>query len=181
MLAKTNVTTSGVLNTLKQTIDIEIVHEDWKIKKDPTDRFLLIEHTGTCNGFSDRISFIENYFDKLYNKEFTSILCGGLGLGVVPYLVQSFCSKVDVVELSQANIDMVKQLGYLDPVVKIIQGDIKTFIPDGTYDVILLDIWSCDMASFNEEKAGLIEKYSSYLNPGGFLYLPLEGYYDNKK
>ena len=111
---------------------------------------------------------------KLYNRNFTSILCGGLGMGVVPFLVQPFCNKVDVVELDSEVIDLINnKTNYLDPKVNIIQGDIMTHTTDQKYDVILIDIWVNDIDIFNQQKPILEAKYAANLNPGGLLYFPL--------
>lgn len=178
MLTKTNSKNIGVLNTLRTGMSSDIVQDDWKIKKHSLHDYLLLEQVGTCVWFSDKVDFIEKFFDKIYNRRFSSILCGGLGLGVVPSLVQSFCNKIDVVELNQSNIDLIKNhTKHLGSKVNIIQGDIKTYETSETYDVILLDIWTCDLEAFNNEKDSLIAKYTPNLNPGGLLYVPLDGWY----
>ena len=95
----------------------------------------------------------------------------GLGLGVIPYAVQDFCSVVDVVELQPDVISCVNQLGHLKSNVSLIQGEISAYEPTGKYDVILLDIWYTDITE--ELTDQLIEKYSPHLNAGGFLYIPI--------
>ena len=178
MITKTNLSNVGVLESFRLQINSDIVYQDWKIKKHPTQDYLLLEQVDECVWFSDKVDFIEKFFDKIYNRTFESILCGGLGLGVVPYLVQEFCDKIDVVEISQSNIDLIKNnTTYLSSKVNLIQSDFRTYETNNKYDLILIDIWTCDLEKFENEKNSLNTKYTDKLNQGGFLYFPLDGWY----
>jgi hypothetical protein len=93
---------------------------------------------------------------------------------MLPHIIKnhSDCSTIDVVENNQEIIDLVTSIGYLDG-VNITNSDIFTFTPTTTYDIILLDIWMCNCNNFTTERDTLITKYLPSLNPGGFIYVPL--------
>jgi hypothetical protein len=178
MLTKTGLIGTGVLESLRSTMSGEIVDGEWKIKKHSSGNYLFLEQVGTCLWFSDKTDFVEKFFDKLYGRQFSSMLCGGLGLGVIPYLVQSFCEKIDVVEISQGNIDLIQNnTDYLLPKVNIVQGDINTYQTFETYDVILLDVWTCDLENLTEEAEVLKTRYAPNLKAGGLIYVPIEEHY----
>ena len=123
----------------------------------------------------DNLNSITDYASELLTTDFSSILIAGLGIGIIPYMVKnhSSCSTIDVVEINQEMIDLVKPIGYLDG-VNIINDDIFTYEPATTYDIILLDIWNCDCyENLESEMSTLTTKYISNLNPGGFIYIPI--------
>jgi 16S rRNA A1518/A1519 N6-dimethyltransferase RsmA/KsgA/DIM1 with predicted DNA glycosylase/AP lyase activity len=126
----------------------------------------------------DAPDYIIEYASELLDVEFNSILIGGLGIGVIPYVVQDF-AEVDVIENDENIIDIVAQLNHLNENVNIIKGDIFTFDVAKTYDVIVLDIW---YEALTEELSNqLIEKYLPFVNEGGFLYIPINArVLDNK-
>ena len=165
----------GVLDAVKSAIPGEVLrHKDWRIIKSTLTNGLLLEkafYPGTI--FSDSVHFVEKYLEKLYNREFSSILCGGLGLGIAPFMSQSFCTTVDVVETDPDLVQLITSVGYLDPKVNIIQGDFFTYQPDKTYDVILADIWQNEQGAFYTEAETIFQKYSPHLKEGGLLYIPI--------
>jgi hypothetical protein len=150
-----------------------IRYNDWRIFKHP---YGLILEKAFYRGFifKDEIGFIEKFLDKLYNREFTSILCGGLGLGIAPFLCQSFCNIIDVVEIDAELIHLVNTADYLSPKVNMIHGDFFTYEPQQKYDVILADIWQhTSDENFEKELDTIVEKYILHINEGGLLYLPI--------
>ena len=124
----------------------------------------------------DNIKYITNYADELLNREFSSILIAGLGLGNIPYICKnnSPCSVVDVVEINQEVIDLVTSIGHLNN-INIINNNIFSYEPIITYDIILLDIWNCIDCNENlqNEIITLVERYKPTLNEGGFIYVPI--------
>jgi protein-L-isoaspartate O-methyltransferase len=118
----------------------------------------------------DSPDYITIYSKELLDIEFNSILILGLGLGVQPYVCQDF-AQVDVLEIDQNVIDINNQLGFLNENVNIIMGDVFTYTPNKTYDVIVFDIiWT----PLSEELSNqLIEQYLPFVNEGGFLYIPI--------
>lgn len=174
MLQKSNKTREGVLNDFKNQMTQDYIrYNDWRIIKHP---YGLILEKAFYRGFifKDEIGFIEKFLDKLYNREFTSILCGGLGLGVAPFLCQSFCNTIDVVEIDADLIHLINTTGYLSPKVNIVQGDFFTYEPQQKYDVILVDIWQhTSDENFEKELDAIVKKYSLYTTEGGILYLPI--------
>lgn len=174
MLQKSNKTREGVLNDFKNQMTQDYIrYNDWRIFKHP---YGLILEKAFYKGFifKDEIGFIEKFLDKLYNREFTSILCGGLGLGIAPFLCQSFCNIIDVVEIDADLIHLVNTADYLSPKVNMIHGDFFTYEPQQKYDVILADIWQhTSDENFEKELDTIVEKYILHINEGGLLYLPI--------
>jgi len=124
----------------------------------------------------DNLVLITGYAPEILNKEFSSILIAGLGLGTMPYICKnnSSCSVVDVVEINQEVIDLVTSIGHLND-INIINDDIFTYEPTVTYDIILLDIWDCEDCNENLQTniTTLVNKYKPYLNTNGFIYTPV--------
>lgn len=123
----------------------------------------------------DVLANITTYCKELLNINFNSILIAGLGIGVVPHVVKykSICSTVDVVEISQEMIDLVGPVGYLEG-VSLINADAFNYVPTKMYDIILLDIWTCDCDPLlPTQLPTLINRYLPYLNTGGFVYAPI--------
>ena len=126
----------------------------------------------------DNPDYILVYSQELLDINYSSILIGGLGLGIQAYVSQDF-AQVDVVEIDQNVIDINNQLGYLNENVNIINDDILTFTPTKTYDIIVLDIWWEELTE--ELTDTLTTKYLPFVNEGGFLYFPINlGVLSNK-
>ena len=173
MLQKSGYTNKGILCDFKNQMTQDYVrYNDWRISK--FNNSLILEKAFYKSIiYKDDVWFIEKFLDKLYNREYNSILCGGLGLGVAPYLSQTFCDIIDVVEVDNDLIHLINTAGYLNPNVNIIHGDFFSYEPQRKYDVILVDIWLDNSGGFSEESDTMIEKYTPYINDGGLLYLPL--------
>ena len=124
-----------------------------------------------CN---DSEIYINEYAKNIKNLNFSSILFGGLGLGVLPFLCQDSTTTVDVIENDQEIISLTTGIGHLNSNVNIINDDIFNYNPTKTYDVILIDIWSiADLSVINPQITTLTQKYTSSLNEGGMLYFPI--------
>ena len=116
-------------------------------------------------------TYITEFTPELLDKDFSSILIGGLGLGIVPFVVQDFCTTVDVLEINTDVININQQLNVLDSKVNVIEGDIFNFQPTKMYDVIIMDIW---YKPISEEVVELLNNtYFQALNEGGFIYYPI--------
>ena len=127
---------------------------------------------------SDNYEFIEKFYSKLYNRNFTSILCGGLGLGIIPFLVQNFCTKIDVVEIDLSLINFIKNsTTHLNQSVNIIHGDFKTYQTSELYDVVLVDIYPNCEGSFMNERNSIMNRYLQNINDNGIVYIPIEEYH----
>lgn len=129
----------------------------------------LYSPEGTALGV-DAPDYILSYSPDLLDINFNSILVGGLGLGIVPYVCQDFAS-IDVLDNNQDVIDATAQLGHLNSNVNIINDDFTTFVPSTTYDIIMVDIWYNPLTV--ELSNQIIAKYNPYLNEGGFIYIPI--------
>jgi len=127
---------------------------------------------------ADAPDYITEYASELLDVDFDSILIGGLGIGVIPYVCQYF-AQVDVVEIDENIIYLAKQLGHLNENVNIIHDDILTFSVEKTYDIVVIDAF---YEALTEELSNqLIEKYMPFINEGGFLYIPInKGVIDDK-
>jgi hypothetical protein len=150
---------------------IQIPKRNWWVLMDKT------EDIFSRGAYSDdNLTLITNYISEILNKDFSSILIAGLGLGTMPYVCKnnSSCSVVDVVEIKQEVINLVTSIGHLSN-INIINDDIFTYEPTITYDIILLDI--CDCSDCNENLQSnitvLVNKCKQYLNTNGFVYVPI--------
>lgn len=124
-----------------------------------------------CN---DSEIYINEYAKNIKNLNFSSILFGGLGLGILPFLSQDLTTTIDVIENNQEIINLTSGIGHLNTNVNIINDDIFNYVPNKTYDVILIDIWDiANMSLINPQVSTLTEKYSSSLNENGMLYFPI--------
>lgn len=169
MINKTNLNHTGLLTDY----NIQLIrNNDWRLI---TKRGILhLEKAFEGGIFSDNTSFVEDFLNCIYNKQYSSILCGGLGLGIAPYLSQPFCDTIDVIEIDQDLIDLINTAGYLSSKVNIINQDIFTYQPQRKYDFILMDIWQKNNGTFDIEVETLKNKFTSYLNDGGEICVPLD-------
>lgn len=160
----TNILTSYNIQLLR--------NKDWRLitKKG----VLYLEKAFEGSIFTDNTKFIEDFLSCLYNKEYKSILCGGLGLGIAPYLSQTFCDTIDVVETDQELIDLINTAGYLSSKINMICDNVFSYEPQREYDFILIDIWQRNSPTFDEEMEIIKSKYSQYLSNNGILCTPLD-------
>lgn len=122
----------------------------------------------------DSNSFVQSHFSELFNIEFSSILIGGLGLGILPYKLKNFCKIIDVVEIDSDIIKIVNNINHLSE-VNIVNEDIYNYQPKNNYDAIVIDIWDDDANPCLEKEIQIcVEKYTTYLNKNGFLYFPIK-------
>lgn len=152
------------------TLSEEINLNGFSIKNKPGVNYVELKVLPTKTLSVDSPDYITSYCSELLDIEFDSILVGGLGLGVIPYVCQDF-AQVDVVENNQDIINITSQLNHLGENVNIINDDIFTFEPTKTYDIIVMDIWYEQIQEETTET--IISKYLPFVNEGGFLYLPL--------
>jgi hypothetical protein len=163
-----------MLNSLTGLFDIKLT-EDITLNGYSIKNYNNIDYIGLYNPEGkvitvDAPDYIIEYAPELLDVEFNSMLISGLGIGVIPYVVQDF-AQVDVIENDQNIIDIVNQLGHLNGNINIIKDDMFTFSIEKTYDIIVLDIW---YEALTEELSNqLIEKYLPFVNEGGFLYIPI--------
>lgn len=161
---------NNILGTFGISLSNDLIKNGYTITKNPNFNHLFMINPKGELVSTDNPNYILGYAPELLDVEFDSILVGGLGLGVMPYVSQDF-AQVDVVEINQDIIDLAKQLGHLNENVNIIHDDILTFSIEKTYDIIVLDIW---YDALTEELSNqLIEKYLPFINKGGFLYIPI--------
>ena len=165
---------SKMLNGSKGLFDVELTQDiilnGYSIKKYNNVNYIGLYNPEGKVMTVDAPDYIIEYAPELLDVEFNSILIGGLGIGVIPYVVQDF-AEVDVIENDENIIDIVTQLNHLNENVTIINDDIFTFTSTKTYDIIVLDIWYEALTEAISNQ--LIEKYLPFVNEGGFLYIPI--------
>ena len=161
---------SGVLNILPENT---IVSNDYKVEVSYSNNYLNLYDNNGKLILNDLPDYIIEFTPELINKEFNSILVGGLGLGIIPFVVQDFCETVDVVENNSDIISINQQLNALKSNVTIINGDIFSFEPTKNYDVIVMDIWYDHISQDMMDNLNSI--YLPFLNSGGFIYYPING------
>jgi hypothetical protein len=169
---------NDILGVFGITLSEDLVKNGYTITKNPRFNHLFMLNPEGVVLSVDNPYYILQYSSELLDVEFDSILIGGLGLGVMPYLSQDF-AQVDVVEINQDVIDLATQLGHLNENVNIIKDDIFTFSVEKTYDIVVIDAF---YEALSEETITLLEeKYLPFINEGGFLYIPInKGVTDNK-
>jgi len=169
---------NDILGVFGITLSEDLVKNGYSITKNPNFNHLFMFNPEGELVSVDNPYYILEFSSELLNVEYDSILVGGLGLGVMPYVSQDF-AQVDVVEIDENVIDLAKQLGHLNENVNIIKDDIFTFSVEKTYDIIVLDIW---YEALTEELSNqLIDNFLPFINEGGFLYIPINvGVIDNK-
>jgi hypothetical protein len=165
---------SKMSNNLTGLFDIELTQDillnGYSIKKYNNINYIGLYNPAGKIMTVDAPDYILEFAPELLDVKFNSMLIGGLGIGVIPYVVQDF-AEVDVVENDQNIIDIVSQLDHLNENVNVINDDIFTFNTEKTYDVIVLDIWYELLTEALSNQ--LIEKYLPLVNEGGFLYIPI--------
>jgi hypothetical protein len=161
---------NDILGVFGITLSEDLVKNGYTITKNPNFNHLFMFNPDGELISTDNPNYILGYAPELLDVEFDSILIGGLGLGVMPYLSQDF-AQVDVVEINQDVIDLATQLGHLNENVNIIHDDILTFSVEKTYDIVVIDTF---YEALSEERISLLEeKYMPFINEGGFLYIPI--------
>jgi hypothetical protein len=123
-------------------------------------------------------NYITEFTPELLDRKFTSILIGGLGLGIIPFVVQDFCTTIDVIEINTDIIDINRELDALGSNVNIIEGDVYTFQPTKMYDIIVMDIW---WRKINDDVINTLNSmYLPFVNEGGFIYYPINQPFNGK-
>ena len=123
----------------------------------------------------DRETYITNYCQYLDTLSFTSVLIGGLGLGLIPFFLYNNMNitDIDILENNQGVIDIISQMSYLNTDINIINQDARTFNTSKTYDLILMDLWWFDDQTFIDDKASILSNYNTNLNADGKFYFPI--------
>lgn len=133
----------------------------------------VTDEMNTHYRMGDGIGIITSFAKELENLSVNSILIAGLGLAAIPYYLKDRCDNIDIIEIDQDLIDIIRAQNYLPENVNIICGDVLTHEYDAgkKWDCIVIDIFWSTSECENQEKS-YIQKYLTMLNPGGFLYIP---------
>lgn len=122
-------------------------------------------------------SYADNNYVSVFTRliadlDFDSVLMSGLGIGVLAQwcATDKGASTVDVVELDSELCTAVNDMNYLSPSVNIINGDIYTYTPTKTYDLIIFDHWFFPDKDYASQKESLNSHFLSYLNTEGVLF-----------
>ena len=167
----------GILN---QNLVSDVTTDNFYIRKRYGDVYL---HFYNGNYINDGYGYAE-FFRRFHTQPsgsltFDSILIGGLGLGTVPQYIalETSCSIIDVIEQDPLLISTISDMGVLDPKISIAEGDIFTYTPTKTYDLITFDIWwdsnGDENTHFHDIIDSLLTQYNPYLNEGGNIYFPI--------
>jgi hypothetical protein len=110
------------------------------------------------------------------------VLIAGLGIGliVLPIMNKPEVTSVDVLELHQEVIDMIKPQLPLNEKVRIILANAYSFVPRRKYDLIYYDTVNDDFCTDSELELrrirgkivgydGFEREFSKHLNPGGTM------------
>jgi hypothetical protein len=162
---------NNIKGLIYKVLDSPIERGNYKVQNSECLNYLELRDGDNKILLDDLAHYITEFTPELLDKEFTSILIGGLGLGIIPLAVQNFCTTVDVIENSTDIIEINTELDVLNSNVSVIEGDIFTFQPTKTYDVIVMDIWY--RPTTVEEVETLNSIYLPFVNEGGFLYYPI--------
>lgn len=154
-----------------------------------TEGGVLLSFIPSFERIPDNISYAVDYCKHITSGSYNSVLMGGLGLGIVSQWIakNTSCETIDVVEINAELINWVKNENYLDPKINIIEGDIFTYTPTKTYDLIIYDIWwnsasyviehenpeDNETITFQNIIDSLITQHNNYLNDGGSFYFPI--------
>lgn len=123
----------------------------------------------------DNEVYITKGCPNLSSLTYNSVLIGGLGMGVIPEWIaqNTSCSVIDVVDNNSEITYWVSSSGHLDDSINIIDGDVYTYTPSRTYDLILIDIWFGGESDIIDNTYTTLEtRYSGSINSGGHFYLP---------
>jgi len=114
-------------------------------------------------------------YTALYeNATWDNILVIGLGLGVLPQYIKENKSPT-VIDVLDDNSDLISYVNFLDSNINIIEGDAYTYTPNKKYDIIIVDLYWNESEVTAEMKTNLINNYSSHLESGGIIVLPISG------
>lgn len=124
---------------------------------------------------ADSVEYITVFSPGILNISFSSILIGGLNMGLIPYYIENNFTgvEIDVVESNTGVIEVVNEMGHLSQNVNILHADPITYSTTKKYDLILMDIWWFDNQQTVEDKSTIISNYSNNLNTGGKFYFPI--------
>lgn len=122
----------------------------------------------------DNINYINWYCNKIPHLTFDKVLIGGLGLGIIPYYLENYksCSDIDIVEINHDVITATKMLNHLS-FSNVIHDDFLNYYTEKKYDLIIVDLWWLKSNHFEIEKEEILDNYSSNLNEGGKIYMPI--------
>lgn len=134
----------------------------------------------SLNSYTDNDYFINVYGKQIKNISNKNILFLGLGLGLMPFSLQSVNNSIVIIERDQNLISIIESYGYLANNVQIVQSDIfdmrLEIILSNSFDYIVSDIhYSCD-ANYYSEKNLIINNYNDNLSTNGIIYFPVEDY-----
>ena len=95
------------------------------------------------------------------------VLIGGLGIGMIIMAIQDKdCVKsITVIEKNPDVIAAVKDQLPLNDKVRVIEGDVYTYVPDRKYDCVYMDIWGDISEELYPQMVKLKRKYGHYLKP----------------
>jgi spermidine synthase len=119
-------------------------------------------------------TFMLHDIARSYTKRIGSVLCIGMGIGVVPMEFVNEGAAVDVVEINPAVVAMAKRYFECRPDrFNLIPGDGRYFInrTENRYDAVVLDAFLGDAPPSHLMTAEAFAGMKRLLNPGGVLVI----------
>lgn len=151
---------------------ISITHEGTTLKMSWNDTgWYLTDDSNYINQFAQKL------LDTNLNAE--NVLIGGLGMGTIAeWLIRNKnVSNIDVLESNLELTSWYNSSGHLNPLVNIIETDALSYTPTKNYNLIIMDLWFPREDRIATEVISVKSRYTSYLNSGGKLYIPIDKQY----
>lgn len=155
-------------------LDSNIEYENVKVVQQNENLLFSIDDTFFLK---DDISYITDYCSKLsglleLNPQ--SILIGGLGLGIIPFYLETFTSitDIDVVENNINVMNVTMSLHHLKS-TNIFFDNFRKFRTNKKYDLIIADLWWIKPNDFDDIQGEIVTHYWKSLNENGRIYFPI--------
>lgn len=162
------------MKIIKHRLENEINIDNIRVFLSGSDNVLTMGFDET-NFMKDDFSYFNKFSKELLYREYDSILIGGLGLGIIPFVLTKLTklADVDVVENNSAVISAMNHMDYLQH-VNIISENAIRYSTDKKYDMILMDLWwSINESTFISDRADIIKNYKNNLSENGVIYFPI--------
>ncbi len=146
----------------------------------PTQRYLLNDflvqnsYDPTTSQSTAMFTYMLSELARAYTPEIRSVLCIGLGVGIVPMDFAAAGAKVDVVEINPAIVPVAEQFFDFD------RSRVELTLDDGRhllntskslYDVVVLDAFLGDSSPSHLMSREAFESMRARLNPDGVLVI----------
>jgi spermidine synthase len=154
---------------------LQVVQSRWDGRRFYLNDFLTQNTYDPATGQSTSLfTYMLHGLAKAYAPKIDSVLCIGMGVGIVPMEFARDGVKVDVVEINPAVVPVAEQFFGLDAKrLNIIIGDGRPYVnrTDKKYDAIILDAFLGDSTPSHLMSREAFLAMRRVLNPGGVLVI----------